>query len=196
MKLYPIYQTAETMDIELAKELLEALIQDEPIYPWDPYTNESEDYFSEQEAELSLTDCWTSQELETHSNQFFVTLEKSWQTTPLVQIKTSLQQELDYKVPPRWLEKIINQAQDIFLANLSPLEQLVQCVKPLLSDWEDDDLQVFARPLVFAMRGQAEPSLNQFTTKDSWEELSPIEQARFTMAIAQYVLTELKSHQD
>jgi hypothetical protein len=196
MKLYPIYQVAETMDIELAKELLEALIQDEPVYPWDPYSNESEAYFSEVETELSLTDCWTSEELESHSNSFFASLEKCWQTSSPEYIKTSLQQQLDYKVPSRWLEKIINQAQDIFLTNLSPIEQLVQCVKPLLSGWEEEDLQVFARPLVFAMRGKADYSLEQWITKNSWEELSPIEQARLTMAIAQYTLTELKNQQD
>lgn len=192
MKLYPINQVAETMDIQLAKELLEALIQDDPVYPWSPHNHESEAYFSQLEAELSLTESWTPEEMETNANDFFSTLERCWHPSPGEQIKASLGQKLEHKFPQEWLETIVNNAQELFLTSLSPIEQLIQCVKPLLSSWEEEDLQVFARPLVFAMRGNTDPAREQWHHKDSWEQLSPVEKVRLTMAIAQYTLTELK----
>jgi hypothetical protein len=70
---------------------------------------------------------------------------------------------------------------------------LVQCVKPLLSGWSDDDLQVFARPLAYAMRGNNVSSIDQLISKNSWENLSQLEQISLSMAIAQYTLTELKN---
>jgi hypothetical protein len=64
------------MDIQLTKELLETLIQDDSIYPWNPYTDESEIYFNELEEDLSLSNCWTSEELEAKASDFFSILEK------------------------------------------------------------------------------------------------------------------------
>ena len=84
------------------------------------------------------------------------------------------------------LDKIIDKAQEIVYLNLSPLEQLIQCVKPLLSNWSEDDLHIFARPLVYQMRGTTE------FKQAPWDELSEIDQVRLTMKIAQDAIVQFQ----
>jgi hypothetical protein len=77
---------------------------------------------------------------------------------------------------------------------LALVDQLVESVQTVLTDWETDDLQVMARPLAFSMRGGQEEVLEvllQSVRQTDWEALSELEQARLSLAIARYALGEL-----
>ncbi len=93
-------------------------------------------------------------------------------------------------VPTDWLEAIAHRAKAVVSEELSPIQQLIECVKPLLTQWSEDDLQVFARPLVYAMRGAVE------TKQAPWEELSEIERVRLTLMIAQEAIRETEINQE
>ena len=76
----------------------------------------------------------------------------------------------------------------------SASEKLVECVQALLPSWEVDDLLVLARPFAYAMRSSEPHTLTSlirdFEERD-WANLSEIEQAKITLAIADYALQHL-----
>jgi hypothetical protein len=76
----------------------------------------------------------------------------------------------------------------------SASEKLVACVQALLPSWEVDDLLVLARPFAYAMRSSEPHTLTSlirdFEERD-WANLSEIEQAKITLAIADYALQHL-----
>jgi len=108
----------------------------------------------------------------------------------------SLSQRFAAFMPEAWLEAIANTARQVFPSNLSFADQLVMCVKPLLPDWAEEDLLVFARPWAYAMRGTSEPA-DQVTPRGvrpvEWRELSQMEQVRLSLAVAHSALIELKN---
>ena len=67
-------------------------------------------------------------------------------------------------------------------------EQLIACVRDTLTGWEEADLQVMARPLAHAMRGQEEIlEATISSVRDiEWDALSPMEQARISLAAARW----------
>ena len=168
---------------KLSKELLEAITQDETVYPWNPTDPESEAYFAELEQDFSITDCFSSEEIETQSETFFSRLHQHWETTESTQVEAALLEQFS-DVPLSWLETIARKAKQMVKTNLTELQQLVECVKPLLSNWAEEDLLGLAR-LASAVQG------NQVRLAP-WEELTPLEQACLSLAIAQYALTQLE----
>lgn len=125
----------------------------------------------------------------------------------IAQVKEAIYARFADFVPVTWLEAIAHQAVEIIqtgcqeLNQMSLAEQLVQCVHHLLPEWAKEDLQVLARPFAFAMRGNpaestlvgADGLVQNFSLAGScpWTELSDIERARVSFAIARYALTEL-----
>lgn len=120
----------------------------------------------------------------------------------IAQVKEAIYAKFGDFVPVAWLEAIADQAVEIIqtgcqeLSQMSLAEQLVQCVHHLSPDWAKEDLQVLARPYAFAMRGN--PTESTLVGADglnsgvgSWTELSDIERARVSLAIARYALAEL-----
>lgn len=160
------------------------------IYPWNPLSREADNYFCLSEEDINITESIDSQDLAENANNFFSHLNQCWESESYSKVKESLWQEFGNIIPEEVLETIASQAEEIFTTNISRLQQLVECVKPILSNWGEEDLQVFARPLAYAMRGK------QKIKKAPWAELSPIEQARLSMKIAQYALMELKSYEE
>ena len=69
-------------------------------------------------------------------------------------------------------------------------DQLIACTQSLLPQWAEDDLRVFARPLVYAMRGDLPKTDVQ--GKD-WASMSEIEQAKLTLTIAKYAMAQAQS---
>ncbi|HAG81788.1 MAG TPA: hypothetical protein DCL61_11625 [Cyanobacteria bacterium UBA12227] len=76
------------------------------------------------------------------------------------------------------------------------MDRMIQCVEELLPNWAEDDLQVLARPLAYAMRGAeaetVELALGAVRPLD-WTELSEIERARLSLAIARIAIDDLES---
>ncbi|GBF78715.1 hypothetical protein [Aphanothece sacrum] len=173
----------------LTENLLDVLLETEDSYNWDPTNPDAEAYFQQLEAEFPLVNTLDDLEIEEQADMFFSRLNDCWSSVDNSDMKTSLKERFGQFVPDSWLETIVNKAQALLRQNLSQLNQLVECVKPLWSAWTEEDLEVFARPLAYAMRGRT------IIKQGDWQELSEIEQIRFSMVIAQEVINELTSEQ-
>lgn len=192
------YENYENMLSGIQGELLEALLQpEEDFYPWNPAEPEAEEYFAELERGFLLSN-WQDDEIKLASQAFFNQLHNTCNQLVLSatdRLKISLSQRFADFVPQSWLDAITSRAEQIFSANLSLAEQLVLCVKPLLPNWAEEDLFVFARPLANAMRGidSAEEELPNGIRQREWTELSQIEQVRLSLTIAHSALLQLEN---
>lgn len=176
---------------------------EEPVvYPFNPIEPEAEAYFAALEQEM-LAMGWPVEELDQQGQQLSQRLDQLWATvtTPVAVVSADalsafLQQRFAARAPKQLLTHIAQQAQQVAAQNLTLAEQLVQCVQACLPTWGADDLQVFARPLAFAMRAP-EPSTMESTIDEirsvDWEKLSQVEQARLSLAIARYALAQVSS---
>lgn len=173
----------------LGEELAETILQDEPVYPWNPAEPEAEEYFETVEREFSLADWLESEEVALRTQTLFCHLDRCWESAGNSTLEARLLSQFGRCMPKQWLATIAQQAKTLFSTSLSPADQLVQCVEPLLSQWAKDDLYVFARPLVYAMRDGSTEEIETIR----WDELSPVEQARYSMKIARYALATLET---
>jgi hypothetical protein len=194
-----------SMDLEsqVAQDLIELLLEpQESNYPWNPLAPESEAYLVELEQVFSLED-WSAEEIARRDRSFFNQLDQLRSQyvpeLPLHHLQASLAGKFATRAPQAWLDAIAAKASELVSANLSLPERLVYCVQQLLPNWAEDDLEVLARPLAFAMRGveaQAiELTLGNIRPID-WQELSELEQARLSLAIARYAIAQLESTDD
>ena len=175
-------------------QLTDAILSECSPYPWEPSAPEAEAFFIAQEEEFSCTEAWDEKELEQNAANFLTTLGECWQATEKPSLLKALQQKFGELVPSDYLEQIALQAQATLATELSALDRLIECVQPLLPGWAEADLQVFARPLVYAMRDNStaqSESLFKLAQQKQWQNLSEVEKARLSIAIAHYALSEL-----
>jgi hypothetical protein len=161
-------------------------------YPWDPADRDSADYYTETDRQFSFDD-WSETEIVEKSQSFFTKVQACWADSsspePVLTTLEALTAKFGTRVPQQWLSKIASGVGTIATSNLEPVEQLVQSVKDLLSNWATDDLLVMARPYAYAMRcdtGVNNPE-NIVRSLD-WHELSELERAKLTILIAQYAI--------
>jgi hypothetical protein len=169
----------------IRQELLELLTQTEAGYAWNPADPAWEDCFEAASNSFTLTDDLDATALEANADRFFAIANQAWRASSLNTIKANLWEQFARYIPNSRLDQIFEQAQSLAAQNLSTLNQLVACVKPLWSEWNEDDLSIIARPLAVVMRGKIalKPA--------SWNELTEIEQIRLTMMAAQEALTQI-----
>lgn len=191
------YKNREDAVSSVQGELLEALLEPEAdFYPWNPAEPEAEAYFAEIEREF-LLDQWLEQEEITQaSHSLFNHFHQLWHSPKEVdeaQLSESLSEQFSL-MPQAWIEAIAYKAQQVFHTNISLADQLVQCVKPLLPNWAEDDLFVLARPLAYAMRstGESGKDLPNGVRSADWMELSSMEQVRLSLAAAHSALVQLQ----
>ncbi|MEW6495939.1 MAG: hypothetical protein AB1589_25975 [Cyanobacteriota bacterium] len=191
------YKNREDAVSSVQGELLEALLQPEAdFYPWNPNEPEAEAYFAEIEREF-LLDQWLEQEEITQaSHSLFNHFHQLWNSPREVEearLSESLSKQFSL-MPQAWIEAIAYKAQQVFQTNISLADQLVQCVKPLLPNWAEDDLFVLARPLAYAMRSTCESGkeLPNGIRPEDWMELSSMEQVRLSLAVAHSALVQLQ----
>ncbi len=194
------YKNCEDAVSSVQGELLEALLQSEDdFYPWNPAEPEAEAYFVERERGFILDQWMEPEEIAQSSQALFNQLHQCWNSPESAtdkELHQSLSERFAAFVPEAWLGAIVHKAQELVSSNLSLAEQLVLCVKPLLSNWAEDDLLVLARPLAYAMRGKSESASETypgFVRKADWQELSSMEQARLSLAIAHSALIQLQN---
>ncbi len=204
------FENLQIIPSQIELEFLEALLQPEDgTYPWNPGDEQTEEYFHNLEEHFVLQDV-LEEELTTRSEDFYNQLEALWtshvpsynhntESSITVQLQESLQSRLSTDVPKQWLKAIAQKAADIFTTQQSMADQLVECVQAVLPCWGSDDLLVLARPYAYAMRSSesqktAETVFNQ-VSEHEWTNLSEIEQARVSLAIAYYALQQLNSFQ-
>jgi hypothetical protein len=116
----------------------------------------------------------------------------------IVSLKENLQAAMASRVPQKWIEKIAEKAAEIFSPTTSMGEQLALCAKAVLPNLGTDDLLVLARPYSYAMRNSEAQSLESALNKvgeHEWKQLSEIEQARVSLAVAYYALRQINKFQ-
>ncbi|WP_144052162.1 hypothetical protein [Gloeocapsa sp. PCC 73106] len=175
---------------ELYGDLWQKLVTETETYPWNPETADS--YYEQIETESPLTDYLCSEMSNQRSQDFFSQIEKLYAPNILDRVTQVLVTQFGNLVPMSWLEAIAQRLPDIPIQTALSLDELINCVKPLLCNWCVEDLELFARPIVFDLRCR---NLNPppLPTKN-WPELSEIEKARLTVIIAEIALENWKKY--
>jgi hypothetical protein len=200
-------------------ELLQLMLQGEPVhypcapeesytYPWNPGAPEAEAYFDALEQEV-IKAGWSVEDLAEQGQLLSNCLEQVWTDSAfgtaaaapeaLDSTYAHLLQQFAAQMPQQLLDTIARRARQVISSNLSLADQMVQCVQECLPNWAEEDLQVLARPLAFAMRGadteMLEPALRSIRCA-AWTELSGIEQARLSLMIARYAIAQMPADTD
>ena len=169
-------------------ELLATIVQTDVAYPWNPAQLESESYLTALDQEFALSDTFSDSDIAQKSQVLFAQLEQVWLTTAL---QKSLREKFA-RVPQDFIARIAQSVQNATVKYQSLADQMVECVLDILPQWAEEDLQVLARPLAYAMRevdSEGAPLL--MATKKPWAQLSEIEQARVSLAVARYAISQL-----
>jgi hypothetical protein len=176
-----------------SQEVAEVKVAEQPhsqiAYPWEPADPEAETFFNQLDEQFTWDD-WENGEIERRSQAFYQKLDQLWAVTPL---QTALTKKF-VTVPQNLLRAIARQAQQLVNTSATVADQLILCVNEVLPQWAPEDLQVLARPLAYAMRSDdanpVETTLNTIRSLD-WSELSELEQARMSLAIARYAIDKV-----
>jgi hypothetical protein len=182
---------------EAEAELMDCLLASSTAsYPWNPEDPDTTDYYAESDSQFSLDD-WSDDEIGERSQSFFASIQSCWNKPTSIELEVSplaaLTAKFGARVPQQWLSKIAANVSSLATSNLEPVEQLVQSVQDLLSNWATDDLLVMARPYAYAMRcnpGVDNP--DNIVRPLDWAELSEVEQAKLTILIAQYEIERIR----
>lgn len=165
-------------------------------YPWDPAAPESDTYFRQAEADWdddavhdSLNAGWTA---------FSQQLASCWETVvaPAPSVAEYLQQQFASRMPDELLQRLAGAAMDLVQSGQPLVDQLVDCVQAVLTDWQRDDLAVLARPLAFSLRDGRSEILDlhlKSLRQADWEGLSALEQARLGLTLASVALTQAEA---
>ncbi|MCT7962523.1 hypothetical protein NG791_17790 [Laspinema sp. D1] len=182
----------------LELELLDLLTQTEVPYPWNPSAIAAEAYFASVEA--AEAPLWLDDEADfaPQAETAIAAFERLWSANPseisaVESVRATLLQKFGTQVPSDWLEAIAERAQTLTSTTTPMAQRLVQCVSELLPQWTPEDLQVLARPFAYAMRGESLDSTVTTMSEKTWSNLSEIEKARLSLAIARYAVSELEN---
>ncbi|HEY9816363.1 MAG TPA: hypothetical protein V6D20_11270 [Candidatus Obscuribacterales bacterium] len=169
---------------------------DASVYPWNPAAPESDAYFEHLEQD-AIALGW-SDELDQRAESLGQVMEQLWASTANPSMAETLQsrihQALSVDVPQTIVDHIIQVAQRVAASGLALEEQLIQCVQDCLPTMANEDWQVLARPYAYAMRDSNSDSLEAALRTmrcAAWTELSGIEQARLSLAIARYSIAQM-----
>ncbi|KAM3112381.1 hypothetical protein [Phormidesmis sp. 146-33] len=178
-------ESIETAEVEVLENP-----QGRISYPWNPANPAADSFFTELEQGFSLDD-WQESEIAARSTTFFAHLDHLWSANSL---QTRLTQKFA-AMPQAFLNAIARQAQQVADASNSLADQLVLCVQEILPAWADEDLQVLARPLAYAMRDESDAidSTLKSIRPVEWSELSETEQAKMSLAVARYAIDQLNA---
>ncbi|NJN49681.1 MAG: hypothetical protein HC805_07850 [Alkalinema sp. RL_2_19] len=152
------------------------------VYPWNPSLPESGEFFNCLAAAAPLN-AFDEGEIDQQANAFFNQLDQLWGNS----VQTALTRKFA-SVPQTVLTTIATQAEQMLVQGDHLIDQLAHCVQAALPHWAIEDLQVLARPMVYAMRGDSPEST--LIDRD-WQTLSATEQAKLSLAIARYAVDEL-----
>jgi hypothetical protein len=169
-------------------DLLATIVQTDVAYPWNPAQLESESYLTALDQEFALSDSFSDSDIAQKSQVLFAQLEQVWLTTAL---QKSLREKFA-RVPQDFLARIAQSVQNATVKYQSLADQMVECVLDILPQWAEEDLQVLARPLAYAMRDVDSEGVELvMAARRPWAQLSEIEQARVSLAVARYAISQL-----
>jgi len=168
-------------------------------YPWNPCDPESAGFYAESE-QASFLDGWQESEITNRANGFFAEIDRRWSTTSL---QTSLAQRFVARIPQELLASIAAQAQRLVAdsrravtESLSVADQLVQCIQDVAINLGQEDLYVQARLLEPMRNSGSQTAVDNLLSQipqTEWQQLSEIQKARLSLAIAHCAIDELRS---
>lgn len=195
------------MQAQSELELLQILLRQEVqsvessfAYPWDPA--EAEGYFEALEQAV-LQAGWSEADFTEPAQALASALNQAWDdlaspaASPLNSLLVLLQQftdRFDAQVPQQVLHAIASQAERLVAENRPIADRMVHCVRDCFPNWAEEDLQVLARPFAYAMRGAETEALESALRSlrcAAWTDLSGVEQARLSLAIARYAIDHM-----
>jgi hypothetical protein len=177
-------------DSEVQAQLIDSLLAaSTSTYPWNPADPDTADYYIETDRHFSLDD-WSDAEITQRSRSFFAQIQSCWANSPTPVLELSplavLVEKFGARVPQQWLAQIAANVSSLATNQLEPIDRLVQSVQDLLPNWAAEDLLVIARPYAYAMRGDTGVNdIDNIVRPLAWTELSELERAKLTIAIAQ-----------
>ena len=183
---------ASSPEISTAQaELLQNVLDTEQSAPW-LATEVADEYASEVEAAGSVLE-FSDDEVAKGWEGLSATLNQIWGETTLL---AQLQAKFSNRLPSDFLAMIGEKAQQVAKSGQPMVDQLISCVQDGFENMATADLQVMARPMAFAMRGSSADEFVDATVqsvrKDDWEALSPVEQARLSLAAARYAISQVE----
>jgi hypothetical protein len=196
----PIRPVISAFQSQAELELLQIILQGSvSCYPCNPAEPEAEAYFAALEQEVFKAG-WTEEDFAAPAQMLANQLNRLWDAVPAQDaasriLNTEFFQRFSTQVPQHLLNTIVQRAQQVISSNLSLADQLVHTVQDCLPTWGEEDLQVLARPFAYAMRGSSGAEVLEVALRSvrcaEWQELSSIEQARLSLAIARYAIDQL-----
>ncbi|NJK37419.1 MAG: hypothetical protein HC920_06435 [Oscillatoriales cyanobacterium SM2_3_0] len=146
------------------------------------------------ETEFSTTDCLTDEEILEKSQALLSQVDQLWSG---IALQKSLQQQFAGYMPQSLITQLVQKVIQVADTSVALADQLVQSVQAILPHWQEEDLQVIARPFAYAMRGNPTPEMVVVTRKSHqtkhWADLSEIEQARLGFKAAYTAFSELET---
>ncbi len=182
-------------DSEVQVQLIDSLLASSTAnYPWNPTDPATADYYLETDRHFSLDD-WSEAEITQRSRSFFAQIQSCWANspTPVLEISplAALIEKFGARVPQQWLGQIAENVSCLATQQLEPIDRLIQSVQDLLPNWAAEDLCVIARPYAYAMRGDTGVEhIDNIVRPLAWAELSELERAKLTIAIAQAAIND------
>lgn len=187
-------------------ELLQTVLESEP-YPWLPSGQASEkagdaDPLEAAGQALEMSDEEAAvgwQGLSAQLNQMWGASQTASQTagqkaSEAVSLSAVLQEKFANRLPSAMIALIGEKAQQFARSGEPMVAQMIGCVKDGLANIAEADLQVMARPMAMAMRGNSSDEFVEATIQSirvaEWETLSPIEQAKLSLAAARYAIAQ------
>lgn len=159
-------------------DLLETvLFGDDVTYPWNPGDCEDLDETPVFSDPLKVDDL----DLGDRSPVFFAQLDSCM-------VYAQLCERFGSQVPTSLLKRICALAKQTSNREQPRLAQLVACVHQLLPHWTTEKLQVLAGSLATGLDSE---TVDYSVGDRPWEQLSSLEQARLSLAIAQFTLQQL-----
>ena len=182
---------------ETQAELLQSVLT-EQSYPWSPAqaANGYEEELETAGQTLEISD----EEAAAGWQGLSAQLDQIWAGSD-VDVLALLKQKFAARMPESVLVAIGDRAKQTTQSlseNAQPMvAQMIDCVKDTVSAIGEADLQVMARPMAFAMRSSGAEKLVDATAASvrtaDWESLSPLEQAKLSLAAARYAIAQLES---
>lgn len=173
------------------QDLLHAVLSPAPSYPWDPYSQTTAEYLNQFEQDTA--ELWDDDAIASQWSQVSALAASLWEGAANNLLAT-LTQKFGARMPQPLLAQLASQAQSAANSGQALMDQLITSAQAALTGWDAGDLQVMARPMVLAMRSGDADAVDvvvQSIRPADWEDLTEIEQARLSLAIARYALAEL-----
>ncbi|MBE7382207.1 MAG: hypothetical protein F6J95_012450 [Leptolyngbya sp. SIO1E4] len=181
----------------IEQEMLHAILVDEAVYPWNPADPATTAYLDQLEATFEPGNL-SEDIFESQWRRLSQQAEQLW-SSHTNSLAVSLIQKFESRMPIQLLRQLAANVEAATNSGQTLMDQLVNCVQDVVQGWDPEDLRVMARPLAMAMRdghGEVLEVTLRSIQQTEWDNLSEVEQARLSLAIARYALGEVSQQSE